>query len=108
MPIAISPSEDVAFIGRPRNLVIDLTTGEILAEIQGGGGEVDGDIAIADLDTGLVALYLDNLIVFDYLKGQIIHRFERGGARIQLSGDGNRIGFKCRKVTYKVFQGVEK
>jgi len=88
LPVAFSPSGDVAFIGRPFNRVIDLVTGEILAEVKNAWNELNVHISISDKDAGLVASYFhDDLYVIDYVNMRIVQRFDRG-TQTQFSGDG--------------------
>jgi len=88
LPVAFSPSGDVAFIGRPYNRVIDLVTGEILAEVKNAWNELNVHISISDKDAGLVASYFhDDLYVIDYVNERIVQRFDRG-TQTQFSGDG--------------------
>jgi len=91
-PVAFSPSGDVAIFGRPLGLVIDLTTGETLAEIKGIWSDRESSLAIADRDAGIVAFFSGSLSVYvlDYIHGEILKKFEpqRGGYNFQFSGNG--------------------
>jgi len=104
-PITISPSEDVAFIGKPSNLVIDLATGDTLAVIKGGSSDFITSIAIADKDIGVLCTFRgDKLLIIDYRLGSILQIIKPAGWLVQFSGDGRRFTMINRKQGFCVWQ----
>ncbi len=96
--IVFSPSEELAVLAPPFPYVIDLETGEILAEIFSSYGS--STVAISDREAGIVAVKNggrgSGIQIFDIWKGKQIAHFKRDGTYIQLSGDGRLISFKSK------------
>jgi len=94
LPVVYSPSEDVALLGQPYNYVVDMSTGEIIAQILGIQCERQSRMAISDRESGYAAGYsFDTLYLINYQHNIMAQVIPEPSGSVQISGDGIRFGY---------------
>ncbi|MCD4829525.1 MAG: hypothetical protein K8R90_08890 [Candidatus Cloacimonetes bacterium] len=104
--IDFSPSEDVAMISRPDNMIVDLETGEIIAKITGIDEGGSGGFGLTDLEVGWVAVrgLRRDIVIVDYINGVPIARLPGSGSLMQFSGNGKYFAHILNAESRRVYR----
>ena len=96
-----SPREDMALMREYKDLIIDLETGEILAQVThaSNGG------VVSNKEAGIVVTNEGpKMYVYDIWREKNVATFRHGGSYLQISGDGKLLSFVRDNtlVTYRL------